>query len=175
MKDYAMICKFKAMKGIFTKKVAGEYLIVAIKDSKNNTFIVFQFFGHIKGDMYVVGIVGSAESPDDDVLEEGLDGLRYHSQVEILEDKIPVSVDFKNKITVKFKKPSKYIGSSMILSQDSRLEQGYMIAQVKVKKGFEPAQQYKIGAGATHDDNNTIKKIRAFTSSRLGALMKRRR
>lgn len=175
MKDYALIARFKAIKGFFKKSVAGEYLVVAIKDSKNDTFIVFQFFGHIKNDMYVVGIVGSMESPDDEVLEEGLDGLRYHAQVDILEDKVPISVDFKNKITVKFKKPSKYIGRSMVLSQDSRLEQGYFIAQVKVKKGFEPAQQYKLGAGASSSDNNTIKKMRAFTSSRLGALMKRRR
>jgi len=171
MKDYALIAQFKALKGFFTKKVVGEYLIVGIKDVKNNTFILFQFFGHVKDDMYVVGIVGSAESPDDDVLEAELDQLRYHSQVEVLEDKLPISVSFGNKITVKFKKASKYIGNTMVLSQDSRLDQGYFIAQVKVKKGFEPAQQYKIGSDAL--GMNTMKKMRAFTSSRLKAIMKK--
>jgi len=169
MKNYALIANYKAMKGFFKKKVAGEYLIVAFKDSKNDTFILLQFLGQAEG-KYVVTII-AYESPDDDLLEEQLDGLRYHSQIDILEDKLPIKVDFKNKITITFTKTSKYIGKKLVLSHGSNLPDGYMFADVKMKKGYEPAQHYKIGSEAL----DTMKKMRAFTTSRLNAIMKRRK
>ncbi|HUU87767.1 MAG TPA: DNA polymerase ligase N-terminal domain-containing protein [Candidatus Glassbacteria bacterium] len=171
MKDYAIIAQYQAMKGFFTKKIVGEYLILGIKDNKNDTFVLLQFHDRFKDNMYLVSIVGNG-SPDDDVLEGEIDKLRYHSQIKILEDKIPIAVSFGNKITLKFKKVSKYLGSSLELNQDSRLPEGYMIAKVKMKQGFEPAQQYKIGSGAMDFDLNLAKKMRAFTSSRLKAIMK---
>jgi len=171
MNDYALIATFTAMKGFFTQKAVGEYLLVALKDTKNNSFVLLQFYGRLKDDMYIVGIIAS-ESPDDDVLEQELDQLRYHSQVKILEDKLPISVNFGNKITVKFKKSSKYVGNQIELFDDSRLDRGYMIAKTKMKKGFEPAQQFKIGADA--GEMNQFKKMRAFAVSRLKTIMKQK-
>ena len=170
MKDYALIAQYTAMKGFFKKKPAGEFLIVGLKDSKNDVFILVQFFDHLKDDMYVAAIVGGGQSPDDEVLESALDGLRFSSQVEILEDKLPVNIKIGTSVKITFKKPSKYIGKTLELLSDSRLPEGYLVAKCKMKKGFEPATKFKISAGAM--DMGEMKKMRAFTSSRLKSIMK---
>ena len=59
MTDKAMIAKLTTMKGFFKKTPSGEYLIIALHDSKENTFIALQFLQHVNSDLYVVGIVGA--------------------------------------------------------------------------------------------------------------------
>ena len=169
MKDYSMICTYKHMKGFFKKKVAGEYLIVVFKDTTRDTVLLIQFFDKM-GEFYLAGIVGGAQSPDDEVLEEMIDMLRHDSNVDVLEDKVPSKMKASAKgLDIQFTKPSKYLGKNMLLQNDSRLPEGYYLVKVIMKKGFEPAQQYKVGAGAV--DLGDIKKMRAFTSGRMNAIL----
>ncbi len=175
MKNYAMIAKYSAMKGFFKKRVAAEYLIVGFKDNKNDSFILIQFFDRLKEGLYICAIVAGAESPDDEALEQELDSLRYSSQFEILEDKLPVGVKFGRSIKITFNKPSKYVGKTLELVSDSRLPEGYLVAKCKLKKGFEPSQHYnKVDSDAMGSGSmDQLKKMRAFTSSRLKSIMKK--
>jgi len=170
MEDYATIIKWKAMKGIFKNKLKGEYLIVAIKDIKKGIVMVIQFFNHVKDDLYVGAIIDYIRSPDEDTLEDVFEDLRYDGNIDILEDKIPATLTFGNPIKIKFKKPSKYIGDSLSLFQDSRLASGYFMIKCKMKKGFEPILQYKLDAGMAGLGDAI--KMRAFTSSRIKKITK---
>ena len=134
MKDYALVCVYKPLKGFFKKTVAGEYLIFAAKTS--GTMAVFQFFDKYK-DYYIVAFEGGFDSVDDEDLEEGMDGLRYSANVEILEDNIKVKdKQMGNKWEFTFSPSSKYLGNKLTLLTDSRLPRGYFFADVKLKKGF---------------------------------------
>lgn len=160
-KEYAMVCKFKPIKGFFKKKPAGEFLIVACK--LKDGYVIIQFFQYFKDDMYIVGIVDGAESPDDSVSEEAFDMLKYSNDVEILEKQVGVKEKVGRSIKYTFSPTSKYLGKSLELMRDSRLGPGYYIGKCKIKKGFEPSIVYKVGSS----ELNQIKKMRAFTSSRI--------
>lgn len=166
MKEYIMVCQFTAMKGFFKKKPAGDYLIIAIKQSDG--FFILQFHQNMKDNMYLVSVVDGAESPDDEFIENSFDQLRYNTQVKILEDKVPYKFKTKPNMKLQFAKPSKYLGKSLELFNDSRLPNGYYIAKCNVKKGFEPAISYKISANM--GDLDQAKKMRAFTTSRLKSI-----
>lgn len=169
MKEYAIICKYKPLKGFFKKRVVAEYLIFAAK--LKDMAVVFQFLDKYKL-FYIVAFQMGIQSTDDEALEEQLDYLRYNANVEILEDKVKL----KDKKTGKgwefiFPSNSKYLGSKMTLMTDSRLPSGYYLASVKLKKDFEPAIAYnKLGSDSL--DLADAKKIRAFTKSRLKDILK---
>lgn len=169
MKEYAIICKYKPLKGFFKKRVAAEYLIFAAK--LKDMAIVFQFLDKYKN-FYVVAFQMGIQSPDEEALEEQLDHLRYNANVEVLEDKI----NLKDKRSGRgweftFPSKSKYLGNKLVLLQDSRLPSGYYFADVKIKHGFEPAVVYdKVSPDAL--DLADAKKIRAFTKSRLKGILK---
>lgn len=159
--QYAMICQFKAMKGFFKQKPAGDFLILAIKDK--DSFMLLQFFQHIKNDLYLVGFVGGGSSNNESDLETAMDQMRYNTMIRVLEDYMPITI--RTGMDFTFTRPSKYLGRRIKLSKDSRLPQGYFIAKCNIKDGFEPAITYKIKDGAKALDQ--AKKMRAFTSSRL--------
>ena len=175
MKNYAIVGKYTAMKGFFKKKPHSEYILVGIKDNKRNSFILVQFFDTLKPGMYVCAIVGVAQSPDEEILEQHVEYLRYDANIVILEDKVPINTKFGNIIKIIFTKPSKILGKTLELLQDSRLPSGYFIAKCKLKKGVEPSARLKVGAGAMNVGNldmGEMKKMRAFTTARLKSIMK---
>ena len=165
-----MLAKLTTMKGFFKKSPSGEYLVVAINDSKENTFVALQFLQEVQPGTYVVAIVGAAQTPDEEAIESYFDSIRYHAQFDILEDKLGIQVKHSSKgISITFKTPSKYIGKTLDLFVDTRLPQGYFLGKCTIKKGFEPAQQFKMGSQAV--DLGDIKKMRAFTSARLKGIL----
>ena len=175
MKNYAVIGKYTAMKGFFKKTPHSEYILVGLKDDKRNSFILIQFFDTLKPGMYVCAIVGAAQSPDEEMLEQQIDYLRFDANIELFEDKVPINVKFGNGIKITFTKPSKTIGKTLELLNDSRLPSGYFIAKCNLKKGIEPSTRLKVGAGAMDFgdlDMGEMKKMRAFTTARLKSIMK---
>ena len=172
MKDYAMIGLFKPIKGVFFKEVAGEFLMFAWKNSKAGEARICQFFLETKPGMYVVGVVGGVDSPDDDALEEIMDSLRYSGDTEILEDKLPIKIKTSSGFKILFEKPSKYLGSTLELHLDSRLPPGYYMAICKIKKGFDPAVQGERESN-TPLVSDLTKRMRSFTSSRIKNIIKK--
>lgn len=169
-KNIALLAKLTTMKGFFKKTPSGEYLVVALHDGSENMFIAIQFLQVVKPGTYVIAIVGAGQSADQEVIDSYFDSIRYHAQFQILEDKLGVNVKHSSKgISITFKSPSKYIGKTLDLFSDSRLPQGYFLGKCKMKKDFEPAQQFKLGSGAI--DLGDVKKMRAFTSSKLKGIL----
>jgi hypothetical protein len=171
MKEYAILAIYKPLKGFFKQKVAGEYLLVAVK--VNGMALVFQFLDKYK-DYYVVALEMGVQSPDDEALEELFDQLRYNANVNIIEDKLKVKEKRgSGKLIYEFSPNSKYIGNKLTLLSDSRLPRGYYFSDAKIKKGFEPAVIYrKISDGAL--DLSDAKKIRAFTEKGLRQILKQK-
>ena len=159
---YAIICQFTALKGFFKKKPAGEFLILGIKDQYS--FMLLQFFQHIKNDLYLVGLVGTKQSSYKEDLEAGIDQLRYSAFVKVLEDRIPVMV---YGLEIRFIKASKYLGKYIKIIKDSKLPEGYFIAQCKIKPGFKPALVYMETSKSGPQVLDQTKKIRAFVASRF--------
>jgi hypothetical protein len=60
-----------------------------MKNGSANQFLVLQFLQMIEDDMFIATFVHGGESPMEDVLDDGIDALRYDSNINILEDKIP--------------------------------------------------------------------------------------
>jgi len=163
--EYAVVFKYKPIKGFFKKRVAGEYVIVALKIKMG--VLLVQFMKHFKDDFYVGAIVGGIETPDEDAKEESIDQLRYDAKVEILEKKLPIKTSFKTPIKIIFIKPSKYLGKTMELHKDSRLGGGYLLIKAKVKSGFKPGETL---ARLTVDPE--MKQMRAFTTARMKKFIK---
>ena len=108
MKDYALIARYKAMEGFFKKKVIGEFLVVAAKDGKHNAFVMFQFLRPLGIDEYIVTMITSIQTQDDEYIESGFDNLRYNNYIDVLEDKLPMKMTASSgKLVITFTKPSK--------------------------------------------------------------------
>lgn len=169
-KNYAMIATYTALKGFFKTKDAGEFLLLAIYDSKEKMFVLVQFFQKINDGTYLSGIVAASHSPSSEVTDNYFDNLRYNSQVKILEDKIQIKKIERsvNNINITFNTPSKYLGKNVDLFADNRLPQGYFLTKCIIKNGFEPVQS-KVGSNIM--DLGDVKKIRAFTSSRMKKIL----
>jgi hypothetical protein len=165
--QYAIVCQFISMKGFFKKKPTGEFLVLAIRDKEG--FMILQFFQHIKENLFLVGLVGSGQSQNEEDLELIMDNLRYNKNVKILEDNLPIQIKVGTNINFIFTKVSKYLGKKLELIRDSRLTPGYFVGRCDIKEGFQPSIVYKISSGSF--GLNLAKKMRAFTSSRFEKIM----
>lgn len=162
MKNILNVYKWKAIKrGFFGgEKLQGEYLLFSYEHK--NALFFFQFTQHYKNDLYVIVLAEAFESPDHDVMEEFYENLEYSADIENLEKNIKVKVtDTAGGLKLTLAKPSKYLGKTIEIMNDSRLGRGRYMAKVKMKKGFEPAIQYKKG------DLGFSAKMRAYSSARL--------
>jgi len=162
MKNILNVYKWKAIKrGFFGgEKLQGEFLLFSYEHK--NALFFFQFTQHYKNDLYVIVLAEAFESPDHDVMEEFYEQLEYSADIDILEKNIKIKVaDTSGGIKLTLAKPSKYLGKTIEIMNDSRLGRGRYMAKVKMKKGFEPAIQYKKG------DLGFSAKMRAYSSARL--------
>jgi len=162
MKNILNVYKWRSIKrGFFGgEKLEGEYLLFSYEHK--NALFFFQFTQHYKNDLYVIVLAEAFESPDHDVMEEFYDNIEYAADIDTLEKNIKVTVkDTSGGIKLTLAKPSKYLGKTIDIMNDSRLGRGRYMAKVKMKKGFEPAIAYKKG------DLGFSKKMRAYSSARL--------
>jgi len=162
MKNILNVYKWKAIKrGFFGgEKLQGEFLLFSYEHK--NALFFFQFTQHYKNDLYVIVLAEAFESPDHDVMEEFYEQLEYSADIDILEKNIKIKVaDTSGGIKLTLAKPSKYLGKTIEIMNDSRLGRGSYMAKVKMKKGFEPAVEYKRG------DLGFSAKMRAYSSARL--------
>lgn len=167
MDQYCILAKWKYTKGIFKKRIAGEFLLIGINRSEG--VLMLQVFRHVKNDLYVCGTVGGHSSSNIEERENYIDKLRYDNSFEILEDKMPVKI---NGPKYTFAKSSKYIGKQFELFSNSQLPNGYFMLKAKMKKGFEPAIEYRAGEGPMVD-LTIAKNLRAFSSSQIKRITKR--
>lgn len=166
MTEYCTLAKWKHIKGIFKKRVAGEFLLIGV--NRGEGVIVFQVFRHVKDDLYICGIVGGFSSSVVEERENYIDMLRYNNLIEVIEDKILVKIKGP-KYT--FTKPSKYMGKQFELLTHSQLPSGYYMLKAKMKKGFEPAIEYEKGKEPLKD-LTIAKQLRAFSTSHIKRITK---
>ena len=162
MKNILNVYKWKSIKrGFFGgEKLKGEFLLFVF-EHKNAVFM-FQFSEHYKGDLYIIVLVEAFETPDYDIVEEFYDELKYSADIEILEKNLKVKVvNTSSGMKLSLSKPSKYLGKTIDIMQDSRLGRDMYMVKAKIKNKFEPAVQYK------KNDLGFLKKMKAYSSARI--------
>ena len=163
MKNILNVYRWKAIKkGFFGgETLKGEFLMFTF-EHKNAVFL-FQFMQHYKNDLYILALAEAFETPDYDIVEEFYDEFEYLANHETLEKNMKAKVTMTSSgMKVVLLKPSKYLGKTIDIMQDSRLDRGMYMAKVKLAKGIEPAVSYKKGG-----DLGFAKKMRAYTAARV--------
>jgi hypothetical protein len=137
------IFKYKLFKGLFKKKLKGEYYVCFM--TLEDGYLVFQFMAEVSDNTYIVHILNGGETRDSDYIDELLDKMKYDPKLEVIEMQVPVTISGESGIKIKFLKPSKVFKNSLKIYKDSRLAHNALIAEVKMKGDNKPGVSYKIG------------------------------
>lgn len=162
MKNILNVYKWKAIKrGFFGgETLKGEYMMFSIEDE--NIVYLFQFMEEYKPGLYVAALEDAFQTPDYDVVQDFYDQLNLSADIEVLERDLKIKVKTSSsgkKVTLV--KPSKYLGKTIEIMNDSRLSRGYFMIKANLKQGVQPAVSYKKSRLVF------AKKMRAYSSARL--------
>jgi len=162
MKNILNVYRWRSIKkGFFGgETLKGEFLMFTF-EHKNAVFL-FQFMQQYKDDLYIVALAHAFETPDYEVVQDFYDEFEYLANHETLEKNLKVNVTMTSSgMKVVLSNPSKYLGKTIDIIHDSRLDRGMYMAKAKLAKDVEPAIVYKKGG-----DLAFAKKMRAYTAAR---------